>query len=50
MIFMFRMARSSKLGQVLLRERLPLPGLFLNLDDAQASEEEEWKWVFNAPC
>ena len=40
---MIRMARSSKLGPVLLRERPPLLDLFLNLDDAQALEEERWK-------
>ena len=37
------MARSSHLGQVLLRERMPLPTLFLNPDDGHASNKENIK-------
>ena len=47
---MIFMARSSHLGQVLLRERMPLPALFLNLDDDQASDEEKWERELNVPC
>ena len=49
-IVVIRMARSSHLGQVLLRERMPLPALFLNLDGAQASDEEKWERELNVPC
>ena len=40
---MIFVARSSHLGQVLLRERMPLPALFLDPDAAHESDEEIWK-------
>ena len=39
-ITMICMACSSCLGQVLLREQMPLPALFLKLDDAHAPDKE----------
>ena len=45
---MIFMARSSHLGQVLLRDRMLLPALFLDLDAAHASAEEMPKRGFNS--
>ena len=47
---MIFMARSSHLGQVLLRERMPLPALFLDPDAAHESDKEIWKRGFKAAC
>ena len=47
MIDMIFMAHSSHLGQVLLRDQMPLPALFLNPDDAHTSDEENVKREFN---
>ena len=44
------MARSSHLGQVLLRDRMPPPALLLNLDAAHASPEEIPERGFNSKC
>ena len=44
------MACGSHLGQVLLRKRIPVPALFINLDDTQASDKEKWKREFIAAC
>ena len=49
-IVMIFMARSSHLGQVLLRDRMPLLALFLNLDDAHASCEEIPERGFDSNC
>ena len=41
-IVMILMSRDSNLGQMLLRDRMPPPALFLKLDDAHASAEDTY--------
>ena len=43
-------AASTYLDQVLLRDRMPLSVLFLNLDNAHTSDEENWKREFIVTC